>query len=267
MVGGQEADVEARARVDGQARLPQHRHGRHAHGRAHVHLAAHQRLDQRRLAVEAAEGQLAQARRAAPVPVEGRQLDQAGARRGHAERAGADRRVGLAPERARAEHAEQRLRERGQERGVGLLEGQGHGLRPQARARAAQGLDARQVGQVGQHRVGVEGGAVVEAHARAQREGPGAVVEGGPGGGQHRLAPAPLGPQAHQRLAHVGQHLLGDEVRGPVGVERHGVGQLADHQPALVAGRGRGGQQQGQQQAGRAHAPHPESSWPTSRPA
>ena len=48
-----------------------------------------------------------------------------------------------------------------------------------AKSRAAQVLE------VGDHRVGVERAAVVEAHARAQGERPGARGPRGPGGGEH----------------------------------------------------------------------------------
>ena len=96
--------------------------------------------------------------------------------------------------------------------------------------------------------LGVEGLAVVELHARAQRELPRRVVHDLPGGGQHGDRLVGLGVPVHQPVVHVLDHVVGGPVHDGVRQERARLGGEGDHDllglhAALRRGRKRRGQE------------------------
>ena len=262
VVGAEEHDVGTGLRVEGDPGLAaQTAHRVLPDGGRHVDLARGQRGHQGLLVGQAPEDDMAQPGCASPIVGVGDQFDAPGLGGSQAEGPRADHGPGRA--RAHLARALQRiegLRERGQQRGIGLVEGHGDHEGAGRHGPAGKTPPSAEVLQVPHHRRGVERRPVVEAHALAEREGPRAVVGGRPARGQGGLGPAAVGSVAHQRLAHVGRHRGGDEVGGAVGIERHRIGCEADDQRV-----GRSGEE-GQEEE-RAHVARPESACATSRPA
>ncbi len=161
--------------------------------------------------------------------------------------------IGLGLEHRRRVEAEQ-SRARGlQERGVGLAEAHAHGVLVddvgagvEIAAEHARGLRRGRLGvddaiEVGLHRGGVEGGAVVEGHIGAQAEEVArAAVLDVPRLGQPRRE-RPVGLLEHQRVEHGALHHRGDVELAGLRVHLAGreVGALdrPDDLPAILGGR------------------------------